>query len=149
MGQGALEEGQEVPALHVRDLNGQSVTITYGEAEKPTILYVLAPSCRWCRANTASIAALAKQLGEKYRIIGLSLSSDGLADFVPENRIEFPVYAGLDPSAKSSYRFGGTPETVVVSPTGRVLRKWDGAYLSDNKEEIERFFGVRLPLASS
>ena len=61
------------------------------------------------------------------------------------NRIAFPVYTDLPEAAKRSLGLGSTPQTIVVSPSGRVMANWVGAYGPDLKPKIEGFFRVRLP----
>lgn len=48
----------------------------------------------------------------------------------------FPVYEVSAESALA-YRLGGTPQTIVVSPYGQVVKIWDGAYEGDLKREFE------------
>lgn len=42
-------------------------------------------------------------------------------------------------------RFGGTPQTYVVSSTGVVEKTWSGAYNADTQAEVESFFSIQLP----
>jgi hypothetical protein len=64
----------------------------------------------------------------QYRFVGLSLSDTGLTEYVTKNELEFPIYAGLSPETIKSYKLGGTPQTIVISPEGKVLQDWAGAY---------------------
>ena len=56
--------------------------------------------------------------------------------------MNFPVYDDLTPAAIATYHLGSTPETIVVSPAGRVLKSWSGAFVGDTKNSVERFFGL-------
>jgi hypothetical protein len=37
-----------------------------------------------------------------------------------------------------------TPQTLLVSPEGKLVRRWQGAY-TDSQGEVEKALGVRLP----
>jgi len=139
-----LAEGSLVPPIAVRDVNGHPAIISYEQTDLPTLLYVFTPSCGWCAKNMANIKALADQARDRYRIIGLSLSSKNLRGYVAEHSLDFPVYEVSAESARS-YRLGGTPQSIVVSVDGKVLRNWGGAYSGTLQQEIEQYFGVRLP----
>ncbi len=40
---------------------------------------------------------------------------------------------------------GPTPQTIVISPQGKVLKSWVGAYHDKTQREVETEFGVLLP----
>jgi hypothetical protein len=68
-----------------------------------------------------------------------------LTEYVAKNELKFPIYARLSPETLKTYKLGGTPQTIVVSPDGRVLKDWVGAYAGDQKSQVEAFFHVSLP----
>lgn len=92
-----------------------------------------------------NMRALVKNTGDKYRFVGLSLSSDKLIDYVKENKLEFPIYTDLPILTMREYKLGGTPQTIVVSPQGQVTRIWSGAFAEDLQREVEDYFSVKLP----
>lgn len=51
----------------------------------------------------------------------------------------------LPVDVKANYKFGGTPQTLVVSADGHVIKNWTGAYSGSLKTEIEGFFQIELP----
>jgi len=83
--------------------------------------------------------------GDEYRFIGLSLTDQGLVEYVSRNDLKLPVYTGLTSDTVKTYKLGGTPQTIVVSPEGRVLQDWMGVYTGDQKSEVEAFFHISLP----
>lgn len=141
---GELPEGAVVRNLEVKDLSGRSVVIDFHSTEKSTVLYVFKPSCAWCERNSASVDSLARQLPQKYRLIGLSLSKDGLRDFVRTHAISFPVYQDLSSDLVATYGLGSTPETIVIGPGGTVVASWKGAFLGSTRLLLEKFFSLRL-----
>lgn len=117
--------GMRLPPITAQDITGQNITIRFDEIERPTLLYVFSPSCGWCKKNEDNIKALASQTGNTIRIIGISLSPDGLDEYVA-NR--FPPVKVIKPDVRTitAYKLSGTPETILVSSEGVVLRVWKG-----------------------
>jgi peroxiredoxin len=144
-GENKLELGETVPPIEGKDLEGRPVMITYDGVDRPTMLYVFSPQCGWCERNSQNINSLAKQLGDRYRLIGLSLSPKDLKEYAGAHGMEFPVYTDLPFSVTSAYKLSGTPETIIISPEGRVVQAWPGAYTGQFQHEVESFFNVSLP----
>ena len=141
---GAVREGLQVPDTDALDLSGKRAVVSYGATSQPTVIYVFRPGCLWCERNEKAVNSFAKQISNRYRIIGLSLSDDGLTDFLKAHPVSFPVYHSPSPSLTASLNLGTTPETIAVSPTGRVLASWNGTYLGATQSGIERFFSISL-----
>lgn len=139
-----LSVGTLVPSIEAKDIENRPVTIAYTGEGPPVVLYIFTPECKWCTRNMENIKALTEQAGRNYRFVGLSLSSDKLREYVTDNKLELPVYSGLSPAFGTTYKVGGTPETLVVSAEGRVLKKWAGAYTKDIQKEVEEYFKVKL-----
>jgi hypothetical protein len=140
-----LKVGTAVPPLAVKRLGGQQEVVSYHEVNQSTVLYVFTPPCSWCARNMDNFKMLLRKESGEYRFIGLSLSEDTLAEYVATNDLKLPVYSGLSIDTKAAYKLSGTPQTIVVSPEGRVLQNWMGAYVGDQKSQIEAFFHVTLP----
>lgn len=140
-----LPLGTAVPAIPAKRLDGQLSLISYQSVEHPTVLYVFTPPCSWCARNMDNLKTLLGKEGGHYRFIGLSLSDQGLEDYVAKNDLELPIYSGLSLDTLKAYKLGSTPQTIVISPEGRVLQDWVGAYVGDQKSQVEAFFHVSLP----
>ena len=125
-------------------MSGQTVTIRFDDIQGPTLLYVFSPSCGWCKKNEDNISSLASQTGDSLRIIGLSLSPEGLIDYVAHR---FPPVKVIKPDSRTitAYKLSGTPETILVSSEGVVLKVWKGAYGDSTQRELEEYFHVKLP----
>jgi peroxiredoxin len=141
----SLVVGASPPPIAAKGLDGQPATIRYGPDELPTILYVFKPSCGWCTKNIQNIRALAQSTKGRYRVIGLSLSSDNLQEYVTRSDLTFPVYSDLSPEVAIAYRMGSTPQTIVISSEGKLVKEWKGAYMGNIKKQIETQFGSELP----
>lgn len=140
-----LVPGMQVAPVTALGADGKPLTISYDATNKPTVIYVISPSCIWCKRNQANIDMLAETKANDFRFIGLSLAEDGLKEYVDEHRLKFPVYAGVTKETVQSLGLGGTPQTIVVSSEGKVLKVWSGAYLENMQPDVEAFFGTKLP----
>ncbi|NWG14760.1 MAG: TlpA family protein disulfide reductase [Acidobacteria bacterium] len=140
-----LKVNTVVPPIIAEDIDGHPVLISYGDFSVPTILYVFSPSCPWCRRNVKNIKYIASQLHEQYHFVGLSLSKNDLKSYAKEFQYTFPLYCEPSGETKLAFKIGGTPQTVVISAQGIVLRNWLGAYDGSIRKEIEAYFGVQLP----
>lgn len=140
-----LNVGVAVPPIAALRLNGQQEKITYQVTNRPTVLYIFAPPCTWCARNMDNFKTLLDKEKDQYRFIGLSLSEERLQEYVAKNDLELPIYSGLSAATKAAYKLSGTPQTIVVSPEGKVLQNWMGAYVGDQKTQVEAFFHVALP----
>ena len=140
-----LKVGILVPPITAKRLDGQQEVISYQGTNQPTVLYIFTPPCSWCARNVDNLKTLLDKERGQYHFIGLSLSENTLAEYVAKNDLKLPVYSGLSPETLKAYKLGSTPQTIVVSPDGRVLQNWAGAYVGDQKSQIEAFFHVSLP----
>src|SRR5260370_15606139 len=111
-----LKIGTILPAFQAVDLKGRSQRIAYGEVAKPTVLYIFTPPCGWCARNIDNFKTLVDKVRGGYRFIGLSLSNEGLPEYVGKNELMLPVYSGLSPETLKTYKLGSTPQTIGISP---------------------------------
>lgn len=140
-----LIAGTSVPEIAANRLAGQQETISYEGAKEPTVLYIFTPPCSWCARNIDNFRTLAEKETGQYRVLGISLSQEGLADYVAKNQLKLPVYSGLSVETLRTYKLGSTPQTIVISTDGKVLQDWVGAYVGQQKKEIEEYFHLSLP----
>jgi hypothetical protein len=140
----SLQVGARMPAIEATRLDGVRDRIAV-EGALPTLLYVFSPSCGWCDRNHASMNALAAALAGRYRVVGLSLTDRGLRDYLARNPLPFEVFVNPTAEAVSVYRMDRTPQTILLSSSGRVERVWQGAFAGRQQTEIEEYFRIRLP----
>jgi len=140
-----LKVGTTVPPISAKRVDGQPGVISYQGLEQSTVLYVFTPPCSWCARNLDNFKRLVDKESDQYRFVGLSLSEEALAEYVTKNELKLPIYSGLSPESTKSYKLGSTPQTIVISPEGKVLQNWVGAYVGDQKSQVEAFFHVSLP----
>jgi len=140
-----LKIGAFVPPISAKRLDGGMEVISYGGTNRPTVLYIFTPTCPWCARNVDSFKELVAKKSAEYRFIGLSLSPEGLPEYVATRGLTIPVYGGMSIDTLNTYKLGSTPQTIVVSPEGRVLEDWVGAYMGSQESKVEAFFHVTLP----
>ncbi len=125
--------------------DGKPFTISYNGTNKPTVFYVISPSCIWCKRNQANIDKLTDTKANDFRFIGISLVEPGLKEYVEEHRLKIPIYTGLTRESIQSLGLGSTPQTIVVSPEGKIVKVWMEAYVEKIQSDVEAYFGVQLP----
>lgn len=138
-----LSPGMSVAPVKAITLGGPQETISY--ASKPTVLYVFSPQCGWCERNTQNINAIAKLKGDSFWFIGISLSDQNLAKYLDSDGLNFPVYKNPTPDTVRLLGLSSTPQTIIVSPEGRVVQNWIGAFGSKLQSQVEGYFNVSLP----
>jgi peroxiredoxin len=139
-----LQVGTRIAPIAASDREGRSSRIELA-GSRQTLLYVFSPHCGWCTRNQPNIKALTEKVKERYRVIFLSLTDRGLQEYLHTNPLVFEIYSKPSAEAVAAYKMEITPQTIVLSRDGRVERVWQGAYVGRQKEEIERYFDVRLP----
>jgi peroxiredoxin len=145
MAERLLKVGAAVPPITAKRVDGQQEIISYEGTNQPTILYIFTPPCVWCARNLDNFKTLLDRERGEHRFIALSLSDEGLAQYIAKNDLKLPVYSELSPETLKTYKLGSTPQTIVISPEGKVLEDWAGAYVGDQKSQVEAFFHVSLP----
>jgi hypothetical protein len=145
-----VREGERVEAIDLRTTQKSAMHIDWGVGGRGTILYVMSPDCVWCLKNLDAAKSAYQQaslLG--YRFIGVSLRADGLNEYLLRYRIPFPTYIDQNRSAERTLKVIGTPETLIVSPSGTVQKVSVGVYTGRNAEEMEKFLGSKTPASAS
>lgn len=136
------------PVIKARTLEDKEVLINYSSVKRPTVLYLFSSSCTWCVRNWENVKTLAKNTNKTHRFIGLALNTNNLPEHIKTNQVKFPVYKQLSPEAISKLELGSTPQTIVISLEGKIMKNWVGAYNGRIQQEIETFFQVKLPEVS-
>lgn len=140
-----LKVNDQLPAaVSLVRADGKPVTVSFAADTRPTVLYVLSPFCEWCKRNEKDMKELVNATGNRFRYVGLSTVSKGLKQYIAKGEAPFPVYYVKSKALSRKLGILGTPETIVVSPAGKVEQVWEGAYLSANLKNVDKFFGVKL-----
>lgn len=132
--------GAPFPPLTLTGLNGGTFS-TQSLHGKVLVLNVWASWCPPCRKEMPSLERLSKMLDPKrFAVIGLSQDDDShvVREFLSQNGITFPNY--LDPGLKVIKQTLGIkayPETFIVSPDGKLIRRVMGEQEWDSPGMIQ------------
>jgi|SRR5687768_15165752 len=154
-----LTKGDMVPPLRGFGINGTTVTVNYSSQSKPTVVYVVQVANGGARGfgkiNEANFAALVKQAGSRFHFVFVVPEDDGsLTRYVTTAKVEWgttpvTIMANVPDDVRQAYSMFAYPQTIVISPEGKVLESFQGAYTPSSRsaqpEVIQRYFGVTLP----
>jgi len=144
-----LAEGAVVSPIKAHNLDGGEVTISSQDNSNPLVVYVFTPQCSWCGRNLSNLKKILAEKHGAFRFVGVSLTDKELERYLSEKQLDLLVVMNPTAQTRNEYRLGSTPQTIVISPNGRILKNWVGAYSGTTQKEIEEYFGVRLPGLSS
>jgi peroxiredoxin len=139
-----LSKGDPAPAFQTHDLNGQPVSMAAFQGN-PVILRFWSVDCRYCRADTP----IFNQYFERYKDKGLKViyintlsAVDEVHSFVADLAIRFPVVLDTDGAIAASYRVKLVPQTIIISPAGRIVAAQLGGV---GEEELKTLLAPFLP----
>jgi peroxiredoxin len=143
-----LNEGKLVPSLSGVDINGNRLTLDYGNDHRRAVVLVFSPHCSFCTKNMPNWTAIAQGLDRKaYRIIAVSILSEGIKEYVAQHELkDVPIIAEVDPKSRVSYEMTVTPQTILIDYDGKVEKVWTGFIQANERNEVERTLGIKLPV---
>jgi len=138
----ALAAGTQAPSFEGQTLAGVATRIDYARDQQPTLLYVFSATCVWCERNLANITAVVNARRDVH-VVGVALGSTLDA----KDAASLPFATILRPTMETAraYKLGGTPTTFLISPSGKVLNVWPGAYTGPIAADISKILAVPLP----
>lgn len=134
--------GVKVATVEAKGLDGKKVSIGFSDADRPAVLYVFSPSCKWCAKNYNNLTKLYAMKQNDYRFVGISLASEDLPEYVTAKKFPLRVIQQVSSQNIRNLHLNETPETIVVDRTGTVTKAWAGAYTAKMCREIEAYFGL-------
>jgi hypothetical protein len=139
--------GNLLPTVSGLDLEGQIQSIHHPSRDgKSTVVLVFSPFCGWCEINLPNWKAIISQSGGRYRVVGVSIVSEGVAGYAAKNGLDhLEVIVEMDPGGELLSKLQTTPQTVLIGPDGRVRRNWVGAFDLEDRVEVEHDLGIHLP----
>ncbi|MBL7074465.1 TlpA family protein disulfide reductase [candidate division KSB1 bacterium] len=117
------------PDFILKDLNGKEHRLL-DYRDKVVILDFWATWCGPCRMEIPHFINLQKEFGDKgFQMIGIGLDKGGkeiLAPFAKKKGINYPILIGDERVVKDYGGIRGIPTTFVISPQGKIFRKYVG-----------------------
>ncbi|MGC2161329.1 MAG: hypothetical protein WA634_05450 [Silvibacterium sp.] len=136
--------GMLLSKLNARTVSGSVQQLSFGQG-KTVILYFFKPKCRWCATNIENIRSFSRQRSGDLRFIGIATTGEDLPASLEKLPLPFPIYVIDDPSELRQVDFLGTPQTVEIAPSGKVVNNWVGAFQPSTAAAIEKRFAIHLP----
>jgi thioredoxin-related protein len=107
-------------------------------------VYVFTPTCPWCLKNKQQILNLAAAQNARYDFVGLSLTSQGLSQYLASSPYNFPVYVVNTNALPENLKLNSTPDTLIFSQDGKLEQVFDGYYNAATAAGVASFFGMRI-----
>ena len=115
-----------------------------GRAGRPRVIYWTSARCKWSNMNETGFRALYEARRDRYDFVVLSSDREQV-EALMARKPPYPAVSLAPDAMEARFRAQGTPLTLVVSPTGEVVKGWSGAYIGAAKDDVERFFHMELP----
>ena len=133
---------QKAPAFSLETLSGDDFALAEAKG-RPLVINFWATWCGPCEAELPIKKRLARELGDKVRLLGINLTtSEGSVDdvrrYAEEHEINYPVLLDTRGNVQQRYGVRGTPTTYVIDADGGVVTKFMGAMdYRDMKRRLE------------
>lgn len=137
--------GESLKPFNCDGASGNKKSVTFNDSTRPVVLYFFNPHCHWCALNLENIKALAKARHREFRFIGISLEGPDLRSYISSASLGFPVCSVKSYSTVRGMTVAGTPQMLVVSHKGQVVKNWVGALAGSRLTGAEGYFKVNLP----
>lgn len=130
--------GVKLPNLYGKTIEGQSITISYNDLNRETLMFIFTPSCPHCKRNWPVWLDLAKRAAGK-RIVFVNVGASLPSTFSKSYGFgSATVIVQTDPESILKYSFFEFPITLLLSPDGPSKKVWAGEIPSTEVATIEK-----------
>ena len=134
----ALKPGDRLDAFEVLDASGTPMRVEFGGASPKTLLLVFSTTCPACKSNMPNWNELLGQpLPQDWRVVAIQTDQGTQSTPLP-----FAVYTADRAHAAVLDRVPFIPATVLVAPTGEVLKTWFGVLSDGDRADLEQKLGA-------
>jgi len=140
----ALKVGDQVGTLTGTTLQGESVSLV--PAEHPgLVLYVYTATCGWCIKNANNMRETLRAARMRgLTVYALALDKKGAKEFLDGHGVNADIIVPSEAS-REAFSLGGTPQTLIIGPDGRIVKNWRGAFNKSTAADVESYFKISLP----
>ena len=123
-----LQKGARVPELRAKSLDGKEVVLRYGADVRRTLFLVYTPGCPGCEQNWPSWSSVIDAMkGSRVRVVAVDMPGLSRPDYISAHGLDrVLIVSKIDPATAIAYRFGLTPQTLLVGADGKVEESWIG-----------------------
>lgn len=132
--------GQMVGTLTGFDDSEAKIMIPSDAQGRPTVLYVFSQSCVWCERTIPALRSIIPQERARFRFIAVDISLP-FSPTKPYLDANGPFEQTIHPDAETRSRLGvaGTPDTIVIDPSGMTRRVFAGALIGSSRDDAQEF----------
>lgn len=115
------------PAFTLTTLAGPQVSIDSLKGKK-TLLYLWAPWCGVCKAESQNVSWVRALVGERANVVSIVSSFQQVGDverYVSEHGVQYPVLLG-DESVEQAFHVQAFPTLYFLDENGRIVRSATG-----------------------
>jgi hypothetical protein len=105
----SVRPGVLVRHLGALDSQGREVEVTF-VTDRPTVIYVTSPGCKWCRRNLNNIQTLVDARSKEYRFIVLSIAGSQSLTSHETDPARSQILYRPSPEFISQMHLGSTPQ---------------------------------------
>ena len=124
-------ERARVPALKLRSVTGESLSMEKLLDRGPVVLAFWATWCHPCLAELPELEAIHRRLGERgLTVVGVSVDGPRnfakVRPFAAKLGLTFPIVVDEDGRLQRLFQVGAVPTTVVIDSAGVIVRVQEG-----------------------
>ena len=140
---GRLQIGDAAPDFTAKDIDGKTVALASLRGG-PVVLRFFQPDCPYCQADTKAFGEYQKEnrgRGLATVYVAEWQKESEVREFRDKLAIEFPVILDADGKLAASYSIRILPQTVIISPDGKIAAAMVGGVSKPQLAEVvEPFF---------
>jgi peroxiredoxin len=134
-----LQTNQTVPSIRGQDINGVDFHIKYDSTAPYTLLLWFSSSCSSCQENFGFWNSLYQaRVDSALRFLGFCAGTiDEARQIAGDHNVAFPIMAISDLSMIETFGGNILPQTIIISPQGKIYKVWPGALDEKSKQDIK------------
>lgn len=110
-----------LPLVEGVGLDGRELSVDLGHQIHGSVLFVYSPACHPSNGNWHNWQTLLREFSDTGPTpIFVDLSGETRLEFVRQHQLSnYQIFASVSALTRSKFKFHGTPQTIIVDPSGR------------------------------